>query len=120
MTSPHSMMVVLYVPDMPAAVAFYRDGVGLSVMTQSPGWSRLACGDASVGLHLIERGVDERPVPYAGPNFQVDDLEPAVERAIRHGATLIAIREAQPRVPVRLGVMLDTAGNGFEFRQQMD
>jgi predicted enzyme related to lactoylglutathione lyase len=120
MQTPHSLMVVLYVHDMQRAVAFYRDGIGLPVMTQSSGWSRMQCGDASIGLHGIDAGVTERPVPYAGLNLQVDDLDAAIERAVAHGATLTEIREAQPRVPVRLGELIDPDGNGFELRQQMD
>jgi predicted enzyme related to lactoylglutathione lyase len=112
-------MVIQYTPDMDRAVAFYRDGVGLAVVAQSPGWSMLACGEALLGLHGIYRGVTERPVAYAGLNLEVDDLDPAVERAVAHGATLTAIREPEPRVPVRLAVMVDPTGNGFELRQQM-
>jgi catechol 2,3-dioxygenase-like lactoylglutathione lyase family enzyme len=117
MTSPHSLMVVLYVHDMDRAVAFWRDGVGQPVMTQSPGWSRVGPESGSIGLHLIEAGLEERPVAWAGPNFQVADLDAAVARAVEHGAILDAIREAQPRVPVRLGVLRDPDGNGFELRQ---
>jgi predicted enzyme related to lactoylglutathione lyase len=116
-TGPHSLMVVLYVRDMYRALAFWRDGLGLAVMTHSPGWSRLSCGDASVGLHLIERRVSEQPVPYAGPNFEVDDLEEAVERAMAAGAQMVELREAEPRVPMRLAVLTDPEGNGFELRK---
>jgi predicted enzyme related to lactoylglutathione lyase len=112
-------MVIQYVKEMKKAVAFYRDGVGLLVVAESPGWSMLSCGDALLGLHAIYAGVSERPVPFAGLNVQVDDLDPAIARAVAHGATLIAIREPEPRVPVRLGVLVDPNGNGFELRQQM-
>jgi catechol 2,3-dioxygenase-like lactoylglutathione lyase family enzyme len=112
-------MVILYVHDMQRAVAFYRDGVGLTVTAQSPGWSMLACGDASVGLHHIYRGVTEHPVPFAGLNLQVDDLDLAVAQAVAHGARLVEVREAEPNIPVRLGVLVDPDGNGFELRQQM-
>jgi predicted enzyme related to lactoylglutathione lyase len=42
----------------------------------------------------------------------------AIERAVAHGARLVEIREPEPHVPVRLGVLIDPAGNGFELRQQ--
>ena len=116
---PRSLMVIQYVHDMPKAVSFYRDGVGLEVVSSSSGWSLLRCGDALVGLHGIYGSVAERPVPYAGLNLEVDDLDPAVEQAVAHGATLVEIREAEPHIPVRLGVLLDPNGNGFELRQQM-
>ena len=119
MASPRNLMVVIYVHDMDRALAFYRDGLGLSVMTHSPGWSQLACGDASVGLHGIYRGVTERPIAHAGLNLQVDDLDAAVGQAVAHGAQLVAIREAEPRAPVRLGVLMDPDGGGFELRQQI-
>ena len=111
-------MVVLYVHDMDRAVAFYRDAIGLTLTAKAPGWSMLACGDAFIGLHHIYRGVEESTVPHAGLNLQVDDLDAAIARATAGGAKLVAIREPQPRVPVRLGVLLDTEGNGFELRQQ--
>lgn len=119
MPQPRSLMVIQYVHDMDRAVAFYRDGVGLELVTQSGGWSMLSCGDALLGLHGIYAGVIERPVPYAGLNLEVDDLDPAVAQAVAQGATLSAIREAEPRVPVRLAVMVDPEGNGFELRQQI-
>lgn len=119
MSTPRGLMTIQYVHDMDRAVAFYRDGVGLTLVSQSPGWSMLACGDALLGLHGIYAGVAERPVPYAGLNLLVDALDPAVERAVSHGATLIEVREPEPRVPVRLGVLVDPEGNGFELRQQV-
>jgi predicted enzyme related to lactoylglutathione lyase len=111
--------VILYVHDMPGAVAFYRDGVGLEVVATSSGWSMLRSGDALVGLHGIYGSVSERPVPYAGLNLEVDDLDPAIAQAVAHGAKLVEIREPEPRIRVRLGVLIDPAGNGFELRQQV-
>ena len=110
-------MTVRYVYDMPRAVAFHRDGLGLTLVSESSGWSILSCGDALVGLHGIYPGVDERPVPHAGLNLQVDLLEVAIEKALTHGATLVALREpSRPFLP-RLAVMLDPDGGGFELRQ---
>ena len=116
---PNGLMVVRYVHDMDRALAFHRDGLGLTVETQSPGWSLLSCGGAFVGLHGIYKGVEEHPVPFAGLNLRVTDLDAAVAKATARGATLVAIREAQPRVPVRLAVRLDPDGNGFELRQEI-
>ena len=118
MPTPRSLMVVLYVHDMNRAVAFYRDAIGLGLVAQSAGWSMLTCGDALVGLHGIYRGVTESTVPHAGLNLQVDDLDAAVARAVAGGAKLGAIREPEPGVPVRLAVLTDPEGNGFELRQQ--
>jgi catechol 2,3-dioxygenase-like lactoylglutathione lyase family enzyme len=115
---PKSLMIVIYVHDMARAVNFYRDGLGLDLVTQSPGWSMLSCGQSLVGLHHIYKGVTETIVPFAGLNLEVDDLDAAVAHAVSHGATLNEIREPQPRVPVRLAVLTDPDGNGFELRKQ--
>jgi catechol 2,3-dioxygenase-like lactoylglutathione lyase family enzyme len=114
-----AMMIVLYVPNMAEALAFYRDGLGLEVMSESPGWSRLKCGDSSIGLHHIYAGVTERPVPYAGLNLEVDALEPAIERAVAHGARLVELREPDRAGLPRLAVMRAPGGNGFELRQSV-
>lgn len=117
--TPRSLLVIRYVHDMARAVAFHRDGLGLKLETESSGWSLLSCGEAQVGLHGIYGGVVERPVPYAGLNLLVDDLDAAVAQARAHGAELVEIREAEPRIPVRLAVMLDPDGGGFELRQDL-
>jgi catechol 2,3-dioxygenase-like lactoylglutathione lyase family enzyme len=111
------LMVVIYVRDMARAVAFYRDGLALQLQRESPGWSQLSCGDAFVGLHALDAAAAEAPVPFAGLNLEVEDLDAAIEHVRAHGATLVEVREAEPHVPVRLGVMLDPDGNGFELRQ---
>jgi predicted enzyme related to lactoylglutathione lyase len=115
---PKALMVIQYVHDMRSAVTFYRDGIGLDLVVESSGWSMLRCGDAQLGLHGIYPGVAERPVPHAGLNLQVDDLDAAVDRAVKHGAKLVHIREPEPHIPVRLAVLIDANGNGFELRQQ--
>jgi catechol 2,3-dioxygenase-like lactoylglutathione lyase family enzyme len=112
-------MIVRYVFDMDRAFAFHEKGLGLSSIAKSPGWSMLSCGDAILGPHAIYAGVTERPVAYAGLNLEVDDLDAAVDRAMACGARLVEIREPEPRVPVRLAVLTDPDGNGFELRQQM-
>lgn len=118
-SSVRSLMMIQYVHDMDRAVDFYRDGVGLDLVSSSPGWSMFRCGDALLGLHGVYGSVAERPVPYAGLNLEVDDLDPAIERALAHGAKLVEIREPEANVAVRLGVLVDPAGNGFELRQQI-
>ena len=78
----------------------------------------LSCGDALVGLHIIETGVTEGLARHAGLNLQVDHLETAIEDIARAGGKLLTIREADvPRVPVRLAEVQDSEGNGFEVRQ---
>lgn len=116
---PSALMVIRYVYDMSRAVDFHRDGLGLKLVTQASGWSLLSCGESLVGLHAIYKGVEERPVPFAGLNLRVNDLDGAVQLAMAHGATLVEVREPEPRLPLRLAVLLDPDGNGFELRQEL-
>ena len=46
-------------------------------------------------------------------------MDDAVARATAEGARLVEIREPEAHVPVRLAVLIDPDGNGFELRQQM-
>lgn len=115
-----NLMVIQYVYDMSRAVAFYRDALGLPVVSESSGWSMLSCGDGDAfgGLHIIEPGVSEGVARHAGLNLQVDELETAVADICKAGGRLLTIREAElPRVPVRLAEVQDSEGNGFEIRQ---
>lgn len=113
-----NLMVVQYVHDMPRAVAFYRDVFGLPVISQSAGWSMLACGDALIGLHIIEPGVSEGVTRHAGLNLQVEDLGTAVATIVKAGGSVHTIKEPElPRVPVRLAEVQDSEGNRFEVRQ---
>ena len=95
-----SLMVIQYVHDMSRAVVFYRDALGLSVIMESPGWSMMACGDAFIGLHVIEPGVSEGLAPHAGLSLEVRDLEAAIADIRKAGGSLREIREPEPHVPV--------------------
>jgi predicted enzyme related to lactoylglutathione lyase len=111
-------MVIQYVRDMARAVAFYRDALGLQIISESPGWSMLSCGDAIVALHILEPGMPEGPARHAGLNLKVDNLEAAIADVRKAGGRLQAIREARPpQIPVRLAEIYDTEGNAFELRE---
>lgn len=43
--------VIKFVADMERAVKFYRDGLGLPLNFQSPGWSEFATGETTLALH---------------------------------------------------------------------
>ena len=74
----HSPMVIHYVHDMDRAYSFYNETLGLAADTRSPGWTTLKCGDLIVALHIPDKEADEGPLPHAGLNLQVDDLDAAV------------------------------------------
>ncbi|HJP32407.1 MAG TPA: VOC family protein [Candidatus Latescibacteria bacterium] len=114
----HSPMVIHYVFDMDRAYAFYNEVLGLVPDSRSAGWCTLKCGDLIVALHIISEGhVDEEPLPHAGLNLEVDDLDAAVQELEAAGGTVRQLRDAGGGVPVRLAEVSDPDGNGFELRQ---
>jgi predicted enzyme related to lactoylglutathione lyase len=110
-------MFILYVRDMSRAIAFYRDALGMVPRMEMPGWSMLACGGATVALHILGPGVAEGLCRHAGLNLQVDDLDAATEDVVRAGGQLVTKRPAGGGVPVRLAELKDPDGNAFELRQ---
>ena len=114
-----NVMVIHYVYDMSRAIAFYRDALGLPIISESAGWSMLSCGDAIVALHILDSGMSEGPTLHAGLCLQVEKLEPAIEDIRQAGGILrTTIREAEPpRVPVRVAEVQDSEGNAFELRE---
>ena len=111
-----SPMVIHYVYDMDRAYTFYHETLGLAPDTRSAGWSTLKCGELIVALHSVVEG-EEGPLPHAGLNLQVDDLDAAVKELKAAGASVLKVRDAGGGVPVRLAEVKDTEGNGFELRQ---
>ena len=50
------LLYILWVSDMGRAIAFYRDSMGLTLRSESPSWSELTCGDATLALHISHNG----------------------------------------------------------------
>src|SRR5687767_6237663 len=64
--------VIKYVADMDAAVAFFRDKLGLEVRFRSPEWTEFSTGDTTVALHPAS---DSHPAGSALLGFGVEDLD---------------------------------------------
>jgi predicted enzyme related to lactoylglutathione lyase len=78
--------LMVYVGDMPRAVSFYRDVLGLPLQVESPGWSQFDLGNgAIIGLH-----VGHPAGSGAGwiPGFEVDDIRAADQRVRAAGASI--------------------------------
>ncbi|MYD27571.1 MAG: hypothetical protein F4X03_01440 [Dehalococcoidia bacterium] len=117
-------MVIHYVRDMDRACAFYRDTLGLpeepTPGSGSSGWNTFRCDGLIVALHILPaEGAHEGPLPHAGLNLQVDDLDSAVAEVRAAGGTVRAVQEAGGGVPVRVAEVTDPDGNGFELRQHV-
>ncbi len=117
-------MVIHYVRDMARACSFYRETLGLEETETPgsrdlPGWNTFRCDGLIVALHILPQGDagSEGPMPHAGLNLEVDDLDAALAELQAAGGTLRALHEAGGGVPVRVAEVADPDGNGFDLHQ---
>jgi predicted enzyme related to lactoylglutathione lyase len=83
----------LVVDDMNAAVAFYRDGLGLRLKFQDgQRWSEFEAGN---GTPIALSSRDESGLGVSGPVvvFQVNDAEELAASLVEHGANILARRD---------------------------
>ena len=66
----------LPVTDMPRAVAFYRDSLGLDVLEHGGDWSEVTAGDQRIGLNASESPAGDGGAVIA---FAVEDIETTVD-----------------------------------------
>lgn len=107
--------VAYSVRDVPAAVAFYRDVVGLE-----PGesfgdhWAEFTVGSTAFGIGNGEP-LGYPPGKSTGASFEVDDIDAMRERLLQHGATVTEIQ----RFPnCSACFVTDPEGNQFAFHQR--
>jgi predicted enzyme related to lactoylglutathione lyase len=117
------LRVCVDVEDLDKAVAFYRDGLGLTRGRRlGAHWAEMLGASSPVDLLCEPAGTPASPRATAVRDYQrhwtpvhfdcvVPDLAAAVERARAAGATLD--REVQTKRWGRLAVLADPFGNGF-------
>ncbi len=113
-------IVIHYVHDMRRAKRFYMEVFDVQPSFESPGWTTLAFDAIELALHILhpQSTADERPLPHAGLNLLVDDIEAMQQDIERLGGALTELREPGGGVPVRVASFMDCEGNGFELRQE--
>jgi predicted enzyme related to lactoylglutathione lyase len=80
--------ILVYVHDMPRAVVFYRDVLGLPLDMESPGFSQFQAGNGvALGLH-VAHGEMKSPEPGWVPSFDVEDIRAARERVVAGGGRI--------------------------------
>jgi lactoylglutathione lyase len=66
---------------MQRAIRFYRDGLGLPLRFESPGWTEFATGSCNLALHkaaeesVTPAGPDHFPAGHCHVGFTVTDLD---------------------------------------------
>jgi catechol 2,3-dioxygenase-like lactoylglutathione lyase family enzyme len=114
--------VFFNVDDMDAAVAFYRDKLGLPVTYQSADWVELDAGNLVIALRRYGSGPEGRPELGVGDGatiiFQVDDLDAARRELERQGVEFIGgLFEYDD---VRLAAFQDLNGNVLQIYEHAD
>lgn len=87
--------LILYVSDLDASVAFYRDVVGLTHRFTDAGYAEFALGETRFALYERRRaawltGRDPAPGPAGEVVFVVEDVDAAVRRLTALGVPLLA------------------------------
>jgi predicted enzyme related to lactoylglutathione lyase len=103
----------LVVEDMNAAVAFYRDGLGLRLKFQDgQRWSEF---DAGNGTTIALSSADESGLGVKGPVvvFQVSDAEALAASLVARGASILARRDMGGHG--RLIAIREPTGNIFQL-----
>ena len=70
-------LVILYVKDPIASLAFYRDLLGMTVVEESPGWVQLDGGGTHLALHPHPSIPADRGSACSWVVFEVDDVQGA-------------------------------------------
>ena len=121
-----AVMVIHYVHDMDQALSFYKIALGLTTTTESSGWSTFRVTDTcEIGLHTHGDGAIPIDPQSAHPFdafattlvLTVDDLDGYCSRIMKQGGTLDRILEPRDGIPVRMGLVRDPSGNGFQVNQ---
>ena len=112
---------IIFVKDMRAMTAFYRDGLGLRPLSEgsSEGWVELDAGGARLALHAIPAaiasGIEITNPPQARGNtpiklvFHATDVAGARAHLVSHGAVM------QEPSPSGRCDGLDPEGNVFQI-----
>ena len=105
---------VLYVRDVEASVAFYRDVLGLPLKFESPGWTEFATEGATLALHKGEKAgpaSDGEQPERAGrcrPGLNVADLDAFHRRMIANHVP--CAQEPRETFGVRIAQYVDPDG----------
>ena len=110
-----------YVHDMNRARRFYESVFEVVPSFASSGWTTLNFDSFELALHILSPNhMDELPLPNAGLNLEVDQIEQMQALIEFNGGKMTELREPDTNVPVRVASFRDPEGNGFELRQEVE
>ena len=104
---------MLMVRDMDRATRFYEQALELEARFESPDWTELAFGDATVALHSGSSG----EVADTGLGFETDDAAGLCRAVAGAGGTVVSPPEERGAEGILLATAEDTEGNRFSISQ---
>jgi predicted enzyme related to lactoylglutathione lyase len=104
---------VIGVAEMPRALHFYANVLGLQIERETPYWSDLTCGNGNLALQQSPAAREDRPVMVI---LTVADLELAIQAVEANGGALIR-RVDNDHAPVLLAHVRDTERNIIQLAQ---
>jgi catechol 2,3-dioxygenase-like lactoylglutathione lyase family enzyme len=106
--------VTLFVSDLPACQRFYRDGLGLGVVHDSPNFVQLKTGGTTLALHATSD--PERCSRGVNLHFDVPDVAQAMAELGARGVSFDGAPKDEPW-GARVARAHDPAGNSVEIVQ---
>lgn len=105
---------IVFVSDMPRAVSFYRDTIGLALRFETSHWTELATEGATLALHLASRDATDRahfegePAGRCRPGFGVENLDEFHARMVARN--VVCVQEPKQVFGARIAQYLDPDG----------
>ncbi len=103
---------IVFVSDMPRAVAFYRDVLGLTLRFESPQWTEFTTGDATLALHLSKPALGAPAEAHTAgtcrPGLSVPDLDAFHTRVT--GQKVTCVQPPKETFGARIAQYLDPDG----------
>jgi catechol 2,3-dioxygenase-like lactoylglutathione lyase family enzyme len=88
-------VVYLYVRDLEAAIAFFRDRLGIPLEQYDASWAEAALGETRFALHAWHEGAPEPGSGGARINFRVEDVDAWAARLREAGVEVGPIERAE-------------------------
>lgn len=96
---------IKFVDDMDAAVAFYRDQLGLALKFKSPQWTEFSTGETTLALH---EATADKPAGSVELGFGVEDVEAFYRE--KSGAGLTFTQPPAEMHGTKIGRFIDCEG----------
>ncbi len=119
---PVLSQIVVYVSDMSRSIAFYRDLLGLRLVSESNEWSEFEVSPAHLALHwssVHEEVPGEVTIPAGRAEliFEVDDLDASCAEIRQKGGAVDGPKELEG-IEVRVAFLRDPDGMSVELMER--